>query len=259
MDDASPAAATSPKLALRLYSNSGLNCLLVPGAHHVGPVSPPDDRRPGGLRCGRTGVSDRPSGSGDFEPDTEADRTPALRVNDPAKAHLAFRRWRAPSRPRHGRGERLHEFRGLLRLTARRRCRPANRAPPGRLHLRSVHPSKRPFELTRWGPRGHARRRACCCRRGPARSAARSWVLLDQNRDHLEMRELLGADILQHVADAGVLGMKRLRPIRLAAVSSPVAPPNCSSSFSANNEFGIPYIDLGLQDGSAKEHGRTPF
>src|SRR5271166_7206896 len=92
-----PAAATSPKLALRLYSSSGLNCLLVPGAHHVGLVSPSDDPRHGGLRCGRTVVLDCLSGSGDFEPDAEADRTPALRVNDPAKAHLAFRRWRAPS------------------------------------------------------------------------------------------------------------------------------------------------------------------
>ena len=38
-------------------------------------------------------------------------------------------------------------------------------------------------------------------------------VLRDQLSDHLKMAELLDRDVLQHVADAGVLDVERLHPI----------------------------------------------
>ena len=38
-------------------------------------------------------------------------------------------------------------------------------------------------------------------------------VLRDQLSNHLKMTELLDRDVLQHVADAGVLDVERLHPI----------------------------------------------
>ena len=38
-------------------------------------------------------------------------------------------------------------------------------------------------------------------------------VLRDQLSDHLKVAELLDRDVLQHVADAGVLDVERLHPI----------------------------------------------
>ena len=38
-------------------------------------------------------------------------------------------------------------------------------------------------------------------------------VLRDQLADHFEMAEFLDRDVLQHVADAGVLDVERLHPV----------------------------------------------
>ncbi len=38
-------------------------------------------------------------------------------------------------------------------------------------------------------------------------------MLLDQHRYDLEMPQFLGSDVLQHVADAGIVGMERLRQV----------------------------------------------
>ena len=75
-------------------------------------------------------------------------------------------------------------------------------------------------------------------------------MLLDQHRDHLEVGELLRADILQHVADAGVLGVEGLRPIgqRRGKLSGGAA--ELLEKLLGENRVGITLdVDFGLQDG----------
>ena len=76
-------------------------------------------------------------------------------------------------------------------------------------------------------------------------------VLLDQHRVHFEMGELLGADILQHVADAGVGGVKRLRPICQGRCEFARRAAELLEQLLREHRVRVLNVRLRLQDGSA--------